>query len=155
MFRWIDIDVLNVTDLKSLERDAGGKPVPTFPHRALVHFSSEPAEGWRRGPAASQAVELLSDSIGSDSARAEGRGWRVDAQQLVVTPAQLSSTDPRSIVTWLRSSAFARLNLSCGPAPHFEACRNSGNSSESLARPSVQGGHTNGVFRNQRLMTYS
>jgi hypothetical protein len=34
MFRSIDIDVMNVIDSKILARDAGGKPVPTFPHPA-------------------------------------------------------------------------------------------------------------------------
>jgi hypothetical protein len=28
--------IMNVIDSKSLERDAGRKPVPTFPHPALV-----------------------------------------------------------------------------------------------------------------------
>jgi hypothetical protein len=29
--------IMNVIDFKSLERDAGGKPVSTFPHHALEH----------------------------------------------------------------------------------------------------------------------
>jgi hypothetical protein len=35
MFRWIDIDVMNVIFSKSLALDAGGKPGATFPHPAL------------------------------------------------------------------------------------------------------------------------
>jgi hypothetical protein len=40
MFRWIDIDVMNVIFSKSLARDAGGKPASTFPHPALERFST-------------------------------------------------------------------------------------------------------------------
>jgi hypothetical protein len=36
MFRLIEIDVMNVIDSKSLARDAGGKPLATFPHPALA-----------------------------------------------------------------------------------------------------------------------
>jgi hypothetical protein len=39
MFRWIDIGVMSVIFSKSRARDAGGKPVPTFPHPALEHRS--------------------------------------------------------------------------------------------------------------------
>jgi hypothetical protein len=37
MFRWIDIDVMNVIFSKSIARDAGGKPGAAFPHPALEH----------------------------------------------------------------------------------------------------------------------
>jgi hypothetical protein len=34
-FGLIQSKIMNVIDSKDLERDAGGKPVPTFPHPAL------------------------------------------------------------------------------------------------------------------------
>jgi hypothetical protein len=38
-FGLIQSKIMNVIDSKDLERDAGGKPVPTFPHPALARLS--------------------------------------------------------------------------------------------------------------------
>jgi hypothetical protein len=39
-FGLIQSKIMNVIDSKSLERDAGGKPVSTFPHPALGELSN-------------------------------------------------------------------------------------------------------------------
>ena len=39
--------IMYVIDPKSLERDAGGIPVSTFPHPALVPNSATDSSGWR------------------------------------------------------------------------------------------------------------
>ncbi|WP_041344618.1 hypothetical protein [Nitrobacter winogradskyi] len=45
---------MNVIDSNILERDAGGKPLHTFPHPALERFSSEADTGSREENASNQ-----------------------------------------------------------------------------------------------------